>query len=82
MLALAQLHLGSLAAINGERATALDHLSEALERFTALEMPLYIALCAAARARLAGDPDDSALLALGVIDPDAILRAHLAGALR
>lgn len=82
MQALAAMHQGSLAAIDGEHMAAQQHLTEAQDQFTALNMPLYIALCTAALGRLSGIPNDSVLLTLGVVDPDAILRAHLPGAIR
>ena len=81
MDALAKMHQGSLAAIDGEHMVAQRHLTEAQELLEAQSMPLYSALCTAALGRLSGIPNDSALLALGVVDPDAILRAHLPGAL-
>ena len=82
MRALGEMHQGSLAAIDGEHTTAQHHLAEAREQFKALDMPLYIALCTAALGRLSASPSDGDLLALGVVDPEAILRAHLPGVLR
>ncbi len=81
MAALAHLHRGSFAAARGANAEALSALSVAEKQLTAAGLLLHAALCAAAAGRLSGTPADADLLGLGVVAPDAMLRAFVPGAI-
>ncbi|MFT5679250.1 MAG: serine/threonine protein kinase [Myxococcota bacterium] len=79
MLALARLHRGSVLAAQGNRTGAQTALSEAQPLLESAGLLLHAAMCAVAVGRLSDDPDDTPLLDLGALNPDALLRAFVPG---